>query len=78
VRLLRLFAIGPSQRDILEEPYGFMNTISQENSSYVNITTPPRVLTVEERFPVVQDESLDTTGQEMGSQMRLVLLSQPG
>lgn len=42
--------LGAGVRNPLEDPYDVMNA-SAENSGYVNITTPPRVLTVEERFP---------------------------
>ena len=38
-----------------------MNNVAPENTGYVNITTPPRVLTVDERFPVIDDQSEHST-----------------
>ncbi|XP_067937571.1 uncharacterized protein [Watersipora subatra] len=55
---------GAGTRGALEDQYSFMSSIAPDNPNYVNITTPPRVLTVDERFPVVnedEDTSMDTS-----------------
>ena len=61
---------GAGQRDVMDDQYSYLNGSVPENKGFVNITTPPRVLTVDERFPVIQDqpEAADTSLADPSSQ----------
>lgn len=48
---------GAGLRDPLDDQYSSLYSSNLGGgSNFVNITTPPRVLTVDERFPVVDEE----------------------
>lgn len=57
-----VMVVGAGIRNPLEDPYDVMNA-SAENTGYVNITTPPRVLTVDERFPQLEEEEDPSSSQ---------------
>ena len=62
---------GAGQRDVMDDQYSYLNGSVPENKGFVNITTPPRVLTVDERFPVIQDQpeaAADTSLADPSSQ----------